>query len=174
VSTINHPFAGFSSRKKTDERYRVECRNTGAVAVMTREGVSSRCMTHLASTMDLRFDARSTPCSWQTSSPSRARRAHSSNWSGRGPSRARWASSPWAGLGLVCGVLAARSIPVTLIAPATGKGAIGLPGSKDAAKDASRSEAVRRWPNKGALFSRVKDHGRSDAALAGIKREAAP
>jgi crossover junction endodeoxyribonuclease RuvC len=43
------------------------------------------------------------------------------------------------------------------------------------AKDAARSEAIRRWPDKAAWFARVKDHGRAEAALigrAGLQREA--
>lgn len=69
----------------------------------------------------------------------------------------------------VCeGVLAALSIPVTLIAPPVWKRSVGLPAGKERAKDASRSEACRRWPGKAALFARVKDDGRSDAALIGV------
>jgi crossover junction endodeoxyribonuclease RuvC len=77
--------------------------------------------------------------------------------------------------GTVLGVLAALAIPVTTIAPAAWKRTIGLPPGKDGAKDASRAEASRRWPAKASLFARVKDAGRSDAALigvAGIMREA--
>jgi crossover junction endodeoxyribonuclease RuvC len=75
---------------------------------------------------------------------------------------------------LVTGALAALSIPVTLIAPAAWKRTIGIRPGKDGAKDAARSEAVRRWPDKAALFSRVKDDGRAEACLigwAGLQRE---
>ena len=78
-------------------------------------------------------------------------------------------------LGVVLGVLAALSIPVTLIAPAAWKRTIGIPPGKDGAKDAARSEALRRRPDKAALFARVKDDGRAESALlapAGLKREA--
>jgi len=40
---------------------------------------------------------------------------------------------------------------------------------------AACSEAIRRWPHKAALFARVKDDGRAEAALiavAGLAREA--
>lgn len=77
-------------------------------------------------------------------------------------------------LGVVLGVLAALSIPVTLIAPAAWKRTIGIAPGKDGAKDAARSEALRRWPDKAALFARVKDDGRAESALlalAGLKRE---
>jgi len=36
------------------------------------------------------------------------------------------------------------------------------------AKDAARSEAIRRWPTKGALFARVRDDGRAEAALIAV------
>ena len=75
--------------------------------------------------------------------------------------------------GVVEGVLAALSIPVTLIAPPSWKRAVGLPVGKEKAKDASRSEAVRRWPQHALLFKRQKDDGRAEAALiaiGGLKR----
>jgi hypothetical protein len=53
------------------------------------------------------------------------------------------------------------------------KRAVGIPPGKDGAKDAARSEAIRRWPQKADLFARVKDDGRAEAALiavAGISR----
>jgi len=71
-------------------------------------------------------------------------------------------------LGVAVGVLAALSIPVTLIAPAAWKRTVGIPPGKDGAKDAARSEALRRWPHKAAWFARVKDHGRAEAALIGL------
>jgi hypothetical protein len=51
---------------------------------------------------------------------------------------------------------------------------VGIPPGKEGAKDAARSEAIRRWPDKAAWFARVKDHGRAEAALigwAGLQRE---
>lgn len=33
------------------------------------------------------------------------------------------------------------------------------------AKDAARSKAVQRWPDKAELFKRVKDDGRAEACL---------
>ncbi len=77
--------------------------------------------------------------------------------------------------GCVEGVLAGLAVPVTFIAPASWKRAIGIPPGKDGAKDAARSEAIRRWPDKAAWFGRVKDDGRAESALiaiAGILREA--
>lgn len=35
-------------------------------------------------------------------------------------------------------------------------------------KDASRSEAIRRWPAQASLFARVKDDGRAEAALIAV------
>ena len=76
--------------------------------------------------------------------------------------------------GVVEGVLAGAGIPVTMIAPAAWKRAVGIPPGKDGAKDAARSEAIRRWPAHADKFARVKDDGRAEAALiaiAGMKRE---
>ncbi|HEY8162615.1 MAG TPA: hypothetical protein VIF34_10165 [Methylocystis sp.] len=36
------------------------------------------------------------------------------------------------------------------------------------AKDAARSEAIRRWPDKAQFFARVKDDGRAEAALIAV------
>lgn len=67
--------------------------------------------------------------------------------------------------GIVEGVLAACGVPATHIAPAAWKRALGLP---TASKDAARSEAIRRWPAHAALFARVKDDGRAEAALIAV------
>jgi crossover junction endodeoxyribonuclease RuvC len=77
--------------------------------------------------------------------------------------------------GVIEGVLAAAGVPVRFLTPPTWKRAVGIAPGKDGAKDAARSEAIRRWPGKAALFARVKDDGRAEAALiaiAGLKREA--
>jgi crossover junction endodeoxyribonuclease RuvC len=67
--------------------------------------------------------------------------------------------------GVIEGVLAAAGLPVSFITPASWKRAVGL---TLASKDASRAEAIRRWPNHAELFARVKDDGRSEAALIGV------
>lgn len=77
--------------------------------------------------------------------------------------------------GLLEGVLATLSIPVTMLAPPVWKRLVGLAPGKENAKALSRSEACRRWPASANLFARVRDNGRSDACLiglAGIMREA--
>jgi crossover junction endodeoxyribonuclease RuvC len=77
--------------------------------------------------------------------------------------------------GVVEGVLAAAGVSIRFLTPPTWKRAVGIATGKDGAKDAARSEAIRRWPVKAALFARVKDDGRAEAALiavAGMKREA--
>jgi crossover junction endodeoxyribonuclease RuvC len=77
--------------------------------------------------------------------------------------------------GCVEGVLGALAVPVSFIAPAHWKRLVGIPPGKEGAKDAARSEAIRRWPGKAALFARVKDDGRAESALiaiAGMQREA--
>jgi crossover junction endodeoxyribonuclease RuvC len=78
--------------------------------------------------------------------------------------------------GVIEGVLAALAVPASHIAPAAWKRAVGIAAGREGAKDAARSEAIRRWPAKAALFARVKDDGRAEAALiaiAGMKRETA-
>jgi crossover junction endodeoxyribonuclease RuvC len=76
--------------------------------------------------------------------------------------------------GVVEGVLGALGVSVTFITPASWKRAVGIPAGREGAKDAARSEAIRRWPDKAPLFARVKDDGRAEAALialAGMLRE---
>lgn len=75
--------------------------------------------------------------------------------------------------GVVEGVLGACGVPATHIAPAVWKRAVGVPPGREGAKDAARSEAIRRWPSQAALFARVKDDGRAEAgliAVAGLAR----
>jgi crossover junction endodeoxyribonuclease RuvC len=72
------------------------------------------------------------------------------------------------------GVLAAAGLPIAFLTPRTWKRLVGIPPGKDGAKDAARSEAIRRWPQHAALFARVKDDGRAEAALiavAGLMRK---
>lgn len=45
---------------------------------------------------------------------------------------------------------------------------VGIPPGKDGAKDAARSEAIRRWPDKASLFARKSDDGRAEAALIAV------
>ena len=78
--------------------------------------------------------------------------------------------------GRVEGVCAALAIPATTITAPCWKRAVGIAPGKDGAKDAARSEAIRRWPGKAGLFARVKDDGRAEAALiavAGLARSKA-
>lgn len=64
------------------------------------------------------------------------------------------------GYGTLIGILAARSIPYTLVTPSVWKRALGLTGKP---KDASRALARSLFPH--ASLSRVKDHGRAEALL---------
>jgi crossover junction endodeoxyribonuclease RuvC len=66
--------------------------------------------------------------------------------------------------GIIEGALAAAGITVTFVTPPAWKRTVGL---TLASKDASRAEAIRRWPNHAALFARVKDDGRAEACLIG-------
>ena len=63
--------------------------------------------------------------------------------------------------GMIEGILAAFKLPVTYVAPATWVKAV----HRGAGKDASRQRAMELFPNNQADFKRVKDDGRSDAAL---------
>ncbi len=67
--------------------------------------------------------------------------------------------------GVIEGVLAACGVPCKFITPPAWKRVVGL---TLASKDAARSEAIRRWPGHAALFRRVKDDGRAEAALIAI------
>jgi crossover junction endodeoxyribonuclease RuvC len=57
---------------------------------------------------------------------------------------------------------------VAFLTPPVWKRSVGLAPGKDGAKDAARSEAIRRWPHRAELFARVKDDGRAEAALIGV------
>lgn len=63
--------------------------------------------------------------------------------------------------GMIEGILAAFKLPVTYVAPATWVKGV----KRGAGKDASRQRAMELFPANQADFKRVKDDGRSDAAL---------
>jgi hypothetical protein len=76
--------------------------------------------------------------------------------------------------GAIEGACAVLSLPIRFLTPRSWKRIIGLPAGRDGAKDAARSGAIRRWPDKAALVARAKDDGRAESALiavAGLKRE---
>jgi crossover junction endodeoxyribonuclease RuvC len=64
-------------------------------------------------------------------------------------------------LGVVEGVLTTMKIKTTLMTPQTWQKGLGMTGGKDG----SRARAMELFPEQTALFKRVKDDGRSDAAL---------
>ena len=64
-------------------------------------------------------------------------------------------------LGVVLGVLAACEVPTTTIPPRTWQKALDVPQGKDG----SRYRAAQLFPESAEMFQRVKDDGRSDAAL---------
>lgn len=70
--------------------------------------------------------------------------------------------------GVVRGVLAAAAIPCLFITPPQWKRVVGIPPGKLGAKDAARSEALRRWPKMAAMFALKKNDGRAEAALIGL------
>jgi crossover junction endodeoxyribonuclease RuvC len=65
--------------------------------------------------------------------------------------------------GAILGIIAANFIPVHEVAPTTWKRGVGIPTGSG--KDASRVLISNLYPKQSALFSRVKDNGRADAAL---------
>lgn len=67
--------------------------------------------------------------------------------------------------GVIEGVLAHAGVPITWLSPPAWKRLVGL---TLASKDAARSEAIRRWPDRAKLFERVKDDGRAEACLIGV------
>ena len=68
------------------------------------------------------------------------------------------------GFGQIEGVLAGLNIPFTLVRPAAWKKAMGVPADKGSA----RLRASQLWPGAAKRFARVKDDGRSEAALIGL------
>jgi hypothetical protein len=76
--------------------------------------------------------------------------------------------------GVIEGVRGAAGVPLSFLTPACWKRTVGIPPGKEGAKDAARSETIRRLPGHSALFARVKDDGRAEAALiavAGLVRQ---
>jgi crossover junction endodeoxyribonuclease RuvC len=65
------------------------------------------------------------------------------------------------GYGIVLGVLAAHGVPVTLVAPAVWKRALGVLKAKDAA----RARASQLLPQCAGQWPLKKDHGKAEAAL---------
>ena len=66
--------------------------------------------------------------------------------------------------GVVIGALAACGIPTTIVNPKVWQMAVKVRGGKDG----SRQRAMEIWPDQADLFKRIKDDGRSDAALIAI------
>jgi len=64
-------------------------------------------------------------------------------------------------LGVAEGVLAGNGLAVHYVSPARWKKALGLTADKGTA----RRRAIELWPTRAALFARVKDDGRAEAAL---------
>lgn len=68
--------------------------------------------------------------------------------------------------GVIEGVLAAAGVPCQFLTPPSWKRAVGLPPGRD--KDASRAEAIRRWPAQADLFKLKKSDGLAEAALIAV------
>jgi hypothetical protein len=62
--------------------------------------------------------------------------------------------------GIIEGVAAALGLPIAFLTPPAWKRLVGIALGAAGAKDAARSEAIRRWPAHAALFARVRDDGR--------------
>lgn len=69
------------------------------------------------------------------------------------------------GFGTLEGVLAALGIGHTLVRPDVWKRGMGIPAKAD--KNHSRQRAMQMFPAHADLFKRVKDDGRSEAAILG-------
>ena len=65
--------------------------------------------------------------------------------------------------GVLIGILAALGVPMTFVAPATWKRALGVP----AAKDGARARASQLMPAAAYLWPLVKHDGRAEAGLIG-------
>jgi hypothetical protein len=70
--------------------------------------------------------------------------------------------------GTVTACLASAGISVAFLTPPEWKRVIGLEAGREGAKNKSRAEAIRRFPDSAEFFARVKDDGRSDATLIGL------
>jgi crossover junction endodeoxyribonuclease RuvC len=70
--------------------------------------------------------------------------------------------------GVVEGVCAGLAIPVEFITAPRWKKIIGIAPGKDGAKDAARSQAIRRWPGNADLFRLAKHDGRAESCLIAI------
>ena len=57
---------------------------------------------------------------------------------------------------------------VSFLTPAHWKRLVSIRRGRKGAKDATRSEAIRRWPAHAALFARVKDDGHAESALIAV------
>ncbi len=66
------------------------------------------------------------------------------------------------------GICAALGLPIAFLTPPSWKRLVGIAPARNGAKDAVRSEAIRRWPDCAAIFARVRDDGRAKAALIAV------
>jgi hypothetical protein len=57
--------------------------------------------------------------------------------------------------GVIEGACGAAGVPLSFLTPAHWKRLVGIPPGKEGAKDAARSEALRRWPGHAASADRV-------------------
>ena len=66
------------------------------------------------------------------------------------------------------GLLGGKPIPYTFVNPNTWKTKLGIPASRQNAKDAALSEAIRRWPEHTKTFLAGKDDSRYKACLIAV------
>jgi crossover junction endodeoxyribonuclease RuvC len=67
-------------------------------------------------------------------------------------------------VGTIAGVVGALNLRLQWVAPSKWKREAGL----DSTAEKSRARAIETWPDRAALFARVKDHNRAEAALLGL------
>jgi hypothetical protein len=70
--------------------------------------------------------------------------------------------------GVIRGVLAAAAIPTVWLTSPQWKRVVGVAPGKEGAKDAARSEAIRRWPSQAGRFALKNTDGLAESALIGI------
>lgn len=69
--------------------------------------------------------------------------------------------------GVIEGICGAAGVRLAFLTPACWR-TVGIPPGREGAKDAARSEAIRRWPGHAATFGRIKDDGRAEAFARGV------
>ena len=133
---------------------------SGAIAFLSEAGelIDCRDLPIIGADTQRRVDAANLASIIRQHNPSRAVIEQVSAMPGNGVSSMfRFGQS----LGTIAGACGALGLPVTWVTPSKWKKEAGL----DSTAEKSRARAIETWPDKAALFARVKDHNRAEAAL---------